>query len=862
MDLFKRIQDLSAVYDDDGPSSTVQESRPMFNNGGRIGYKDGPKFNVQASGSKSGKQQIANAPKGITSDKELINAILTLDIPLTEKVNLIGNLQYGKFRDKIEYKNNEIFLDDPKSYRDRNIGLDYNRDGEGFSGSATVGDRGPAFNIKYKKSFADGGMLVKPNADGSRPGYSGERDFVNLNDIKKYNKNLLDKSIFVATAPGRTGANQADPITLRNIFNVVEKTQGGDVLINNFKKNPTSENFLKLRTRRKNRLAFEREQALPPEQKAELRKKQLIAEKKWRASGKGQSYYNELLAKDGIFPARTAQERVWRDIYRASKQSKEDNRFKIKYPKNIKIDPETNLPKKVKAKSGKYYIPWDRYYKNISFYDTQTKSTIKFGKIREWMKNNIKGGGKKYDNAVQNYNIRQNIADFDVDGRSLGSIAKERKTGIYSKKLTTPAAVNHRSGLNNFWDTEITTSTGNSQLNDKVQSKISAYKNASNPNIKNTIMKQMKAEINKIKGGATLVIDGKTIGKEPTLRKVSNALSNELNVNLLKLAGTIDPKCRTKAVEGGRMGFQDGLSAEVCLGKAKQIINKGLKNGFKEGAEAMLATKILQAGRGLKDMFALRNILGPAAVGFTVAAEAGLVGYDMLSKGKSFKEAVGDSLFNYALGDKTQIDNKKLRYQGYKDAGVDANQIGKIAAYENAIDEMNNTFGEFNEENRLYNIAVNQKGKGRIPEQRYLKQKQKQAENFYNQADKNKALIQDLARTQTEDRLDKAIDPMVPALMSDADAKRKAMQMTKPSTVAFGNFMDTVFPKGFLSDTTYAEDREKAINYMPAVQEYYRSNQFAGGGIANLAGVDKGPPPQSGPNSQGLRGLLKRGKNT
>ena len=36
MDLFKRIQDLSAVYDDDGPSATVQESRPMFNNGGML----------------------------------------------------------------------------------------------------------------------------------------------------------------------------------------------------------------------------------------------------------------------------------------------------------------------------------------------------------------------------------------------------------------------------------------------------------------------------------------------------------------------------------------------------------------------------------------------------------------------------------------------------------------------------------------------------------------------------------------------------------------------------------------------------------------------------------------------------------
>jgi hypothetical protein len=36
MDLFKRIKDLSAVYDDDGPSSMVLESRPMFNNGGML----------------------------------------------------------------------------------------------------------------------------------------------------------------------------------------------------------------------------------------------------------------------------------------------------------------------------------------------------------------------------------------------------------------------------------------------------------------------------------------------------------------------------------------------------------------------------------------------------------------------------------------------------------------------------------------------------------------------------------------------------------------------------------------------------------------------------------------------------------
>jgi len=38
MDIFKRVKDLSAIYDDDGPSATVQESRPMFNDGGRLGF--------------------------------------------------------------------------------------------------------------------------------------------------------------------------------------------------------------------------------------------------------------------------------------------------------------------------------------------------------------------------------------------------------------------------------------------------------------------------------------------------------------------------------------------------------------------------------------------------------------------------------------------------------------------------------------------------------------------------------------------------------------------------------------------------------------------------------------------------------
>ncbi len=45
----------------------------------------------------------------------------------------------------------------------------------------------------------------------------------------------------------------------------------------------------------------------------------------------------------------------------------------------------------------------------------------------------------------------------------------------------------------------------------------------------------------------------------------------------------------------------------------------------------------------------------------------------------------------------------------------------------------------------------------------------------------------------------------------------------------------------------------------PSQMEEYYENYFAGGGIAKLAGVSSGPAPVSGPNPQGLPGLLKRG---
>jgi hypothetical protein len=115
---------------------------------------------VNASGSKSGKNQIMGAPDGITADTETFNAIIKMDIPIMEKINLLGSYGYGKDRFKVEKGNKELFLGED-GYKDRNIGLGFNQDGEGLSGSVIrnleTGDND--YQLKLLKSFAEGGRI-------------------------------------------------------------------------------------------------------------------------------------------------------------------------------------------------------------------------------------------------------------------------------------------------------------------------------------------------------------------------------------------------------------------------------------------------------------------------------------------------------------------------------------------------------------------------------------------------------------------------------------------------------------------------------------------------------------------------------
>ena len=304
---------------------------------------------------------------------------------------------------------------------------------------------------------------------------------------------------------------------------------------------------------------------------------------------------------------------------------------------------------------------------------------------------------------------------------------------------------------------------------------------------------------------------------------------------------------------GGRVLFSEGTPGATLTKCAREGSNKLEKILLKGGAnknEQVLANSILKAGAGLKNMLSLKGFLGPAALAFTAAETAGIVGYNMLAEGKTFKEAVGDNFFNYALGPKLKIDSIEERNKRFRKLSVSEKDMGKIAAFESALGDID----------RIENIFT---------KDQTTKQKLEEAKKFFpavvdkrqKEADAVRADIQDLMRTGTEQRL----------MNVDYDAGAKALEeakklatidrLTSKSPQIFGK----IFPQAEKSRQQRILDASGSI--VNPAHQYQMDNLFmypyglASGGRAGLSGGDtSGRPPESGPMSQGLRSLYNNGR--
>jgi len=333
---------------------------------------------------------------------------------------------------------------------------------------------------------------------------------------------------------------------------------------------------------------------------------------------------------------------------------------------------------------------------------------------------------------------------------------------------------------------------------------------------------------------------------------LNNAKKVKVEKDMLEFAGTITDKCKIDFnAEGGRIGFKTG-SAD-CLRIAKEGLEKGLKTGFKKGNQQVLAEGILKSGRFLKDAVSLRGFFGPAALAFTAAAEAGIVGYDMLSTGKSFKEAVGDSVFNYMLGDKIKIDseeefikrlkNMKTGPSGLRDFSDE--EIGKMQYFKENLKDLGRGFDLYDQLKKIEDRQETERGGT---------QSNLFSENAFQldaAKDKIQADIQDYNRTGTPNRV-------TDYLLSDkategADAAKKAALLVEQDQLqdaGIGKFYQS--PRGDkkrlnrLNELKY--DIEKMYNptkinkfgqmFMdatPGEQSYFMGRtDFMEGGIASL----------------------------
>ncbi|MBC8407683.1 MAG: hypothetical protein H8E12_02975, partial [Rhodobacteraceae bacterium] len=155
--------------------------------------------------SKTGKQQIEGAPEGITSDKEVFNLIVGLDIPITEKINILGDIGFSKYRDRIEKDDQELFLMDPASNVNKNIGIGY--EDNGLSGSIMYNPDTKYKQFQISKKFNEGGRVPYSKGSSSEV-LPADFDELNYDELMHIIKLLQAGEIPQYASGGRIGFSE------------------------------------------------------------------------------------------------------------------------------------------------------------------------------------------------------------------------------------------------------------------------------------------------------------------------------------------------------------------------------------------------------------------------------------------------------------------------------------------------------------------------------------------------------------------------------------------------------------------------------------------------------------------------------
>jgi hypothetical protein len=204
------------------------EEPEEFATGGRVGFNEGSKLTDYLKTNISASTSSSSPEEGVKVKQEILDGIISLNIPLSKKLKLLGDLKFGKNRAKVDLSElgkkyginlgEEVYKD---KYLSPGLGAEYTTD-EGTKFNFMVNPEDKQGSISFSRSFATGGRVgysdgTKPSAEENTP----SQEIINrmMAQIKQMSKMGAD----IDTIKTITGASD------QMIKDVLGKASGGSM---------------------------------------------------------------------------------------------------------------------------------------------------------------------------------------------------------------------------------------------------------------------------------------------------------------------------------------------------------------------------------------------------------------------------------------------------------------------------------------------------------------------------------------------------------------------------------------------------------------------------------------------------------
>jgi len=611
MDLFKRIQDLSAIYDDDGPSSTVPESRPMFANGqlvqpnadgSRLGYKGDKVYSDNYRTIYDKKTKLYS--KKVGRDKKL----LTQNPGETKKqfFNRVSNYSAEKSAERTSKFTKEIV--DARSKIDSWTSNWLNNNLKNYG----VKDF-DKMTKDMKKDWRVQSKKLKLPTDKIQ--ITTKTGFPNL-----------------STSKGKESAVSKNPFSYDNVtFYTPENPSGMDKYKAQWKK-----------------IFYKNKIQTTPDLKNKVKDyfDFITLDKRGAPQNQTIKSFKEILDKDVLFLL-----------------SEKDSGLQ----KGSKFEVFNSIDELAE--------PYNEFTAKINRSETWKENANLIEKELGLKKNFIKNSMVKEQKAAAKFfgldDLKGTGLEYSIDhGQGLSAAAKSGNKELMKTALNdligTTRLQNTAAGFGGF-------EAARGALIRDIEAGVNVKDNVASLNkLTKDAYKDLgvKSNIYSIKDGklvskpittATTQPDrfkqyAETIYKDPlgkkaidkkfgSLENVLNTIAKPDQIRLAKIG------CPGKA-NGGRIGFNEGLNVAACAARGVEKL-QGDPSKLTSGDQANVRA-LAKSGKAVKF---LKGVLGPGAIIGEVIFEGGAAANKFMNQGMPIKQALGESYINkYLLGPKTQID--------------------------------------------------------------------------------------------------------------------------------------------------------------------------------------------------------------